>query len=197
MGRWGSFALFRATNRPLGKPLKATASGPAGDGNGTQQLPAKGIQDSGGSQGNRSRASSGGPSDNSTRHPQGAEDGGGDEDRDNDGSGSVAKTDSSLCKAMGGIEFGIAAVQLFADSNGRANSQGRGFIWVCNLDSRRAVGNSLVQSLKSKEAALYTDVFMKIGCRQGCPPMVTDCADPVSEEPTFLSTKTVLKRFLR
>jgi hypothetical protein len=103
--------------------------------------------------------------------------------------------ESLYMKAMGGIEFGIAAVQLCADSNGHVNPQGRGFIWVCDLDGRRAVCNGLVQSLKSEEAAIFTDVFLSIGCRQGRPPVVTECADPVLEEPTLKSTTMALKRF--
>ncbi len=47
----------------------------------------------------------------------------------------LKKLESLFMRAMGGIEFGIAAVQLFADSNGHVNPQGRGFIWVCDLDS--------------------------------------------------------------
>ncbi len=54
-----------------------------------------------------------------------------------------------------------------------------------------------MEKLKKEQAALSTDVFMTIGCRPGRPPVMTDCADPVLEEPTFLSTRTALTCFLR
>ncbi len=77
------------------------------------------------------------------------------------------------------------------------NAQGQKFIWVCELDSRREVWYDLVQILKSEEAALYTDIDLTIGCRQGRPPVITDCADAVLEEPMLKSTRTALMRLLR
>jgi hypothetical protein len=82
---------------------------------------------------------------------------------------------------MGGIELGIAAVQLATDTYGQVNPQGRGTIWVCDLDDNRTVCKELIEKLKCDEAALYTEVLSKIGCRQGRPPLISDCADPEVE----------------
>jgi len=98
--------------------------------------------------------------------------------------------------AMGGIKLGIAAVQLSTDTYGQVNPQGRGTIWVCDLDDDRTVCKELVERLKCDEAALYTEVLSKIGCRQGRPPLISDCADPEVEELTLTSTRAIIMRYL-
>jgi hypothetical protein len=98
--------------------------------------------------------------------------------------------------AMGGIKLGIAAVQLSIDTYGEVNPQGRGTIWVCDLDDDRTVCKELVERLKRDEAALYTEVLSKIGCRQGRPPLISDCADPEVEELTLTSTRAIIMRYL-
>ncbi len=97
---------------------------------------------------------------------------------------------------MRGIELGIAAVQLATDTYGQVNLQGRGTIWVCDLDDDRTVCKELVERLKCDEAALYTEVLSKIGCRQGRPPLISDCADPEVEKLTLTSTKAIVMRYL-
>lgn len=97
--------------------------------------------------------------------------------------------------AMGGIALGIAAVQLFADSSGYVNPQGRGYVWVCDLaGDERHLCKAFVDRLKQGMAAISTEALTTIGCRGN--PSIVPCVDQGGHALTEQTAANIILRAL-
>jgi len=74
--------------------------------------------------------------------------------------------ETALIRALGGIELGILAVLLQADTQNRAKFQGECTIWVGDIArDNRLLSKALVERLKQGTAAIFTETFTKIHMR--------------------------------